>query len=211
MKHMVFGVLSGGIVILFVVMLLTIQHKNVRKEELEQSLTEAMETTLQMVQADVVRDYTSEDMRTLLIRNLVPQMNSDSELTVRMLAADAEKGLLSVEVEEYFSYPGGKMGSIKCCRTILTDDDGDGEETEKGEKEVAMQTVIFYRSREEMEQGKSYYKKLEIQKGDYCTSPAEPVCDDLKKKFLEWRDSKDYLADFTQCVEENQTYYAVFE
>ena len=77
------------------------------------------------------------------------------------------------------------MGSIKCCRTILTDDDGDGEEKEKGDKEVAMQTVIFYRSREEMEQGKSYYKKLEIQKGDYCTSPAEPVCDDLKKKFLE--------------------------
>ena len=33
----------------------------------------------------------------------------------------------------------------------------------------------------------------------------------MKKKFLEWRDSKDYLADFTQCVEENQTYYAVFE
>ena len=109
MKHMVFGVLSGGIVILFVVMLLTMQHKNVRKEELEQSLTEAMETTLQMVQADADRDYTSEDMRTLLIRNLVPQMNSDSELTVRMIAADAEKGLLSVEVEEHFSYPGGKM------------------------------------------------------------------------------------------------------
>ena len=58
MKHMVFGVLSGGIVILFVVMLLTMQHKNVRKEELEQSLTEAMETTLQMVQADADRDYT---------------------------------------------------------------------------------------------------------------------------------------------------------
>lgn len=86
----------------FVVMLLTMQHKNVRKEELEQSLTEAMETTLQMVQADADRDYTSEDMRTLLIRNLVPQMNSDSELTVRMIAADAEKGLLSVEVEEHF-------------------------------------------------------------------------------------------------------------
>ena len=113
MKHMVFGVLSGGIVILFVVMLLTMQHKNVRKEELEQSLTEAMETTLQMVQADADRDYTSEDMRTLLIQNLVPQMNSDSELTVRMLAADAEKGLLSVEVEEYFSYPGGKNGQYK--------------------------------------------------------------------------------------------------
>ena len=209
MKHLVFGVLSGGIVILFVVMLLTMQHKNVRKEELEQSLTEAMETTLQMVKADTDRDYTSEDMRTLLIRNLVPQMNSDSELTVRIVEADAEKGLLSVEVEEQFSYPGGKKGSIQCCRTILADDDG--EEMEKGEREVAMQTVIFYRSREEMEQGKSYYKKLEIQKGDYCTSPAEPVCDDLRKKFLEWRDSKDYLADFTQCVEENQTYYAVFE
>ena len=39
MKQMVFGVLSGSIVILFVVMLLTMQHKNVRKEELEQSLT----------------------------------------------------------------------------------------------------------------------------------------------------------------------------
>ena len=209
MKHMVFGVLSGGIVILFVVMLLTMQHKNVRKEELEQSLTEAMEVTLQMVKMDAERDYTSEEMRTLLIRNLVPQINSDSELTVRLIAADVEKGLLSAEVEEFFIYPGGKKGSIQCFRTILAEDDG--EETEKGEREVAMQTVTFYRSREEMEQGESYYKKLEIQKGDYCTSPAEPVCDDLKKKFLEWRDSKDYLADFTQCVEENQIYYAVFE
>ena len=57
MKQMVFGVLSGGIVILFVVMLLTMQHKNVRKEELEQSLTEAMETTLQMVQRLYFRRY----------------------------------------------------------------------------------------------------------------------------------------------------------
>ena len=60
MKHMVLGVLSGGIVVLFVVVLLTMQHKNVRKEELEQSLTEVMETTLQMVQADADRDYTSD-------------------------------------------------------------------------------------------------------------------------------------------------------
>ena len=207
MKHMVLGVLSGGIVILFVVVLLTMQHKNVRKEELEQSLTEAMETTMQMVQADADRDYTSEDMRTLLIRNLVPQMNSDSELTVRIVEADAKKGLLSVEVEEQFSYPGGKQGRIECFRTILAE----REEEEKGEENIDMHTVTFYRSKEEMEQGKSYYKKMEIQNGDACISPAEPISDDLKKKFLEWRDSKDYLADFTQCVEENQTYYAVFE
>lgn len=134
MKHMVFGVLSGGIVVLFVVMLLTMQHKNVRKEELEQSLTEAMETTLQMVQADADRDYTSEDMRTLLIRNLVPQMNSDSELTVRMLAADAEKGLLSVEVEEHFSYPGGKMGSISAAVQFLQMTMGMEKKRRKGKK-----------------------------------------------------------------------------
>lgn len=207
MKHMVLGVLSGGIVILFVAVLLTMQHKNVRKEELEQSLTEAMETTMQMVQADADRDYTSEDMRTLLIRNLVPQMNSDSELTVRIVEADAEKGLLSVEVEEQFSYPGGKQGRIECFRTILAE----REEEEKWEENIDMHTVTFYRSKEEMEQGKSYYKKMEIQNGDACISPAEPISDDLKKKFLEWRDSQDYLADFSQCVEENQTYYAVFE
>ena len=59
-----------------------------------QCMWEISDVYKRQVQADADRAYTSEDMRTLLIRNLVPQMNSDSELTVRMLAADAEKGLL---------------------------------------------------------------------------------------------------------------------
>lgn len=134
MKHMVFGVLSGGIVILFVVMLLTMQHKNVRKEELEQSLTEAMETTLQMVQADADRDYTSEDMRTLLIRNLVPQMNSDSELTVRMLAADAEKGLLSWKWKSIFRIRAGKRAAYSAAVQFLQMTMGMEKKRRKGKK-----------------------------------------------------------------------------
>lgn len=209
MKHMVFGVLSGGIVILFIIVLLTMQHKNVREEELEHSLAEAMETTLQIVKSDVDKNYTSEEMRALLIRNLVPQINSDSELAVRIVAADPKRGLLSAEVKETFSYPGGKKGNITCFRTILAEEEAN--EKEKGDKGADMHTVIFYRSKEEMEQGKSYYKRMEIEEGDCCISPAEPISDDMKKKFLEWRDSRDYLADFTQGVEENQIYYAVFE
>lgn len=207
MKHMVFGFLTGTIMILFIILLLTFQYKNVRREELEQGLAEAMEFTMQTwKEACEDKDRApleKEELSTQLIQALSMQLQSDAVLTVNILASDEKKGLLSVEVIEEFRYPGGQTGRIKSNRTILADEVIE-ETTEK-----AMHTVTFFLTKDDLQRGTNIYKQCRIQHGDLPVCPKEPETE--MAEFKEWRDSNDYLSDFSQAVESDCAYYAVFE
>lgn len=215
MKNMVFGLIAGGMVILFAVLLLTLLHKNVRREELQQSLAEAMEGTMRawvdeqekrMEAIDTESDKglcSKEAFTDYFLQALSVQLSSDSTVSVKVLAADAKKGLLSVEATEEFTYPGGQKGSVTAERTIIAD-----------RKEVVKEevhTVRFFRSKEDMENGENVYKQFQIQHGDKLIQPGEPKKEKGSGTFLEWRDRNDYLSDFSQTVEGDLTYYAVFE
>ena len=51
-------------------------------------------------------------------------MNSNSDVTVRILRADEKWGLLSVEVVETYLHPNGETGSVSAQRTILLERTG---------------------------------------------------------------------------------------
>lgn len=205
MKHIVFGLVSGCMTILFVVTLLTLMNRNVRREELENSLAEAMETAMLERYA---RGWEEKGLEEQLVQYLMGQIESDSEVTVEILVADEEKGLLSVKAVECFRYLTGQEGKVECMRTILAD----REEQETEQQAARQHTVRFYLSREDMEQGKASYKQMVLWHGDCLIRPGEPVLPEGEDKtFVEWRDAGDYLADFSQCVEEDLCYYAVFE
>lgn len=210
MKHIVFGLVTGSIAVMFVVMLSVFMDRNVRREELENSLAEAMETTMLQWQQEVrgtdMRGWTEEKLKQTLVQYLAGQIASDSELTVEVLAADGEKGLLSVRAIEHFRYPAGQKGEVECMRTILVD-------SRDEERQNDMQhTVSFYLSREDMEQDGPAYKQMEIEHGNSLIRPGEPhLIREDAGSFVEWRDAGDYLADFTQRVEEDLCFYAVFE
>ena len=120
MKQVVFGLLSGSIVLLFVGILLTLMTRNIRVEELSCSLSEAMEVAMnQYVNAE--GKCTTEELENELQHALLQQISSDSEVTLHIKCADVSYGILSVEAEEHFIYPLGQKGSIRCERTILAD------------------------------------------------------------------------------------------
>lgn len=212
MKHIVFGLVSGSMAVLFVVVLLTLMNRNVRREELEHSLAEAMETTMlewcaQQQNSAVQPDQDGGSMEEQLVQYLQAQIASDSEVTVEILAADGEKGLLSARATEHFRYPTGQEGQVECMRTILAD-----RKVQEDDTMTQQHTVKFYWSREDMEQGRESYKQMVLRHGDSLICPGEPVYPGgTEGTFVEWRDSQDYLADFSQCVEEDLCYYAVFE
>lgn len=196
---------------MFVVMLSVFMDRNVRREELENSLAEAMETTMLAWQQERLDTdnggWTSEKLEETLVQYLAGQIASDSELTVEVLAADGEKGLLSARATERFRYPAGQEGKVECTRTILADSREQEQQNDNGQH-----TVTFYLSREDMEQGNPAYKQMVIMHGDNLIRPGEPrLSRENAGSFVEWRDSGDYLADFSQRVEEDLCYYAVFE
>lgn len=206
MKNMVFGLITGGTVLLFAILFLTLLHKNVRREELEQSFAEAMELTMQTwdeEQKHTAELCNEEVLADYLLQALCVQLDSDSKVTVQVLAADADKGLLSARVTEEFTYPGGQTGRVSVERTMIAD----REEIVPEE----IHTVTFFRSKEDMQSGENIYKKMQIQHGDRMIQPSEPQDEFGGKQFREWRDAEDYLSDFSQTVESDLVYYAVFE
>lgn len=210
MKHIVFGLVTGSIAVMFVVMLSVFMDRNVRREELENSLAEAMETTMlawQQERQDMDNgEWTAEKLEKTLMQYLTVQIASDSEVMVEVLAADGEKGLLSARAVERFRYPAGQEGEVECTRTILADSREQGQQNSDGQH-----IVRFYLSREDMEQGSPAYKQMVIMHGDSLIRPGEPKLPEYPGSFVEWRDAGDYLADFSQRVEEDLCYYAVFE
>lgn len=199
MKQAVFGLITGSIVLLMIGMLLTLMTRNVRVEELRCSLAEAMEATMKQYVKEE-SNFTEKEMTTYLETELKQQISSDSEVTLDIICADSQLGLLSAEAEAVFTYPLGQRGSIRCKRTIVTD--------RKLADDVVSHKVSFFESKEDMQAGK-IYKQYTVQQGEKIISPVEPQS--LKQNFLEWRDSMDYLADFSQEVTQDRSYYAVYE
>ena len=60
-----------------------------------------------------------EEWIIMFLQSLTIQIDSTSELTVKILEADMEKGILSVEATLVFGYIFGKTGSVTCYRTII--------------------------------------------------------------------------------------------
>lgn len=203
MKQIVFGLVGGIQVLLFSVMLVILQSRSVRQEELKLSLAEAMETSMKQVEGQ--QFYSDQELADYFIRVFSKQINSDSQFHIRVICADVTEGILSVEVEQMYQYVNGKSGSIRCRRTILLDEAKDEAE------EPESCTVTFYLDLQELENQGVFYKQYEVARGDVVHCPVAPVADYGKGNFLEWRDAAGYLADFSQGVTQDITYYAVYE
>lgn len=203
MKQIVFGLVGGIQVLLFSVMLIILQSRSVRQEELKLSLAEAMEISIKQVEGK--QFYSDQELADYFIRVFSKQINSDSRFHIRVICADVAEGILSVEVEQMYQYVNGKSGSISCRRTILLD------ETKDGAEEPESCTVTFYLDLQELENQGVFYKQYEVARGDVVHCPVAPVADYGKGNFLEWRDAAGYLADFSQGVTQDITYYAVYE
>lgn len=170
--------------------------------ELKSNLSSVVEETVEKMLQN--QSYNIEDVNQFIgdmVENLAVVLDSDSELEVNVLQADKEKGILTVRVTEKFKHPNGKEGSVQTDKTVILD----GAEQEP---ETPQYTVSFYLSKEDMNEGTGCYKKYLVYSGKNVTAPKNPS--EENKTFAGWKDGNDYLADFSVPVEQNVTYYAVW-
>lgn len=119
---MVFGMIALTMVVLFLTIIITVHGRTLRSSEVSQSLSEAMQTTMNHLLSQ--NAYTIADKDEFVadfLETFLLQVNSDSDITVNILKADYEKGLLSIEVVETYTHPNGEKGQVSACRTILLD------------------------------------------------------------------------------------------
>lgn len=190
--YIVIAALTFGIV-------MTVHGREARSMELESSLSSIVEETVE--NAMLGNNYGIENDSFFLadfIENLAGTLETESDITVKIMKADAEKGIMSVEVEEGYRHLNGKEGSVKCSKTVILN-----RLMEEPENHYE---VRFYMTREDMQNGGDCYKVYTIKEGDSIKAPAEPKQEGAW--FDGWKDVNGYLADFTQPVTEERIYYA---
>ena len=128
---------------------------------------------------------------------LAKELDAKTGIIMRIMGADKEKGLFSVEIDREFTHPDGKSGTVKCNRTVLLD-----------QLENAVVQKYYVQFYKDADTG-ICYKRYCVMEGDTITAPAVPVEKD--REFAGWQDENGYEADFLQPVEQNRNYYAVWK
>ena len=167
-----------------------ISGRNAREMELKANLGTAVETTVEREMKKAESGTEEETDESIFLAEAVAaitaELRTDSDVCVRIWGADEKKGLLGMEVEEMFRYPNGREGRVSYSRTAILDKEKD----KKGSH-----TVKFYWNKEDMQADADCYKSFVVADG---------------MVFEGWHDWNDYIADFSQEVQEDIVYYGAW-
>ena len=133
-------------------------------------------------------------------QRLILGIDSESDITVNILAVDIEKGLLDVEVIETYHQLNGSVGKASYRKTVILD--------EIYPDAVEQVTITFLVEREGIWEP---YKVFSIAQGGNVIFPgAQPSKEG--HRFVGWSKSEDSTETVASAVAEpNMKFYAVFE
>lgn len=160
MKQFIHGAVLFAVFAATIFLVLTLNGRRQRSEETAETLSAAIETTVQNLLNEGT--YSVEDDGEFIadfIQALCVQLNSDTDVEINILKADAGKGLLSVEVKAIYRHPNGKEGVLTCYRTILFDT--------KEVVPVEVYAVTYYYTRAGSEEA-DIYKRYTLLEGRLC-------------------------------------------
>ena len=201
MKNGVTLLLSGVIGILMLAIVMTVCGNMNRSVELQVNLSTAMESTMKnLSEYDDARS--NLELLAECIEDMVFAMDSDMEVALEVYQTDVLKKILSLHTVGRYVHPNGMDGEVEWERTVIYEKKGETEEMETCE-------VSFYRSKEDLLREGTCYKRFLVAEGECITAPVEPQISG--EVFAGWKDSNDYMADFSQPVLQNLCYYAAWE
>ena len=163
-----------------------------RSMELKSNLSSAAEETAANL---LTKKYDVTDKNQLeadFLETLAYAIDSDSDIRLKVNAADTAKQLLSVSVKEEFKHPNGKDGSVSYDRTVIVN---------KLKEEVPeVCRVSYYLSDTDC------YKCYEVLTGDVVPIPRDPVLEG--KTFTGWTDADGNALDPDMTITQDTAYYA---
>lgn len=186
--------------VISLLIVMTVDGRMNRSMEINSNLPSLVEETVANMSVD--QKYTINNYNEYIadfISNLSYVLDADSDITVEVLNADKEKGLLSIRVTEEFDHPNGRRGTVDCERTVILN--------KLEEEEAETYTVKFYVVDLTGEQ--KCYKAYNVLEGDTISAPANPT--NAYAIFGGWVDTNGYLADFSQPVTQDMEFHAMWQ
>lgn len=198
MKNIIIGIGSVILICSMIVLIYTQAGRSSRQTELENSLTSAMETAMNLLAER--RDYapkSDEEFVADFMEAFLTEIKSYSDVEVNILDVDYKKGLLSVEAVIKYTHPNGKEGAVSAKRTMILED-------YKKELEKESYTIDFTVN------GK-LYKSFTLKEDS--TLPNFKMPEDNGKVFKGWKDieSGEIVNISNMKITQNRSFVAVFD
>jgi len=177
LKNTILGICFVFFIVISMSIIYTIDGRRIRKEETVDSLSSAIESSMQALVDNKYKISNNEEFIADFTEALLVQIESDFTVTINILDIDYEKKILSIEVIEHYQHPNGKPATVACVKTVIFEQDIDSSLTEANR-----QVKITY-----MIPGNGtniIYKEFSIKKGCEIIIPQSPSIDG--KAFIEW-------------------------
>lgn len=199
MKNIVLLVTTIMVSILTFAIIMTNDGRMVRQAELDDTLSSAVEESIQNIMQSTNYEISEYDAFIAdLVETMVVPFNSDSDIVVKVMKVDMEKGMLSIRVEANYKHINGNDGKVSCDKTVIFD---------KLVIEVPNTYLItFYQTKDDMDNNADYYKQYTVGDGEIINVPKAPEIEE--KTFICWCNEDGSTADFTQPVSGEKKYYA---
>lgn len=137
MKNIFLGMIGMLLLLYTTLLLLGMFQINSRKNEIENCLSQVLESTItnqyysmenenpgvcENVSRKNIPGYQNrEEIIEQVMGDIRKRLGADSKLDITILACDMERGILSAEVIETFSMPGGKQKKVSVKKTVIVE------------------------------------------------------------------------------------------
>ena len=194
MRNIVIGFVFAAMILLSVNIVSTMNSRSTRSQELSDALDTALEGTLSTLSKGTYDISDTDEYIADLVSNIAGQIQSDSELTVNILDADIEKGIMTVQVKEEYKHINSKTGAVTASKTVLLEE----QQTTEDAEITDTVTINFYLP------DNTLYKSYKVKKGTEISEPVAP------SENIEWLENGVKVS-FPLRSEENKIINAIYK
>ena len=119
MKNVVTGIMMSIMMALFIIIILTTDDRIIRINEVNTALADALDESLNVLDINKYSIADTDELIADVTQGLLMQIESDAEVTVNVMDADNDKGIVTVEAVENFRKASGAAGQTAATRTII--------------------------------------------------------------------------------------------
>ena len=196
MKLIIRAIVTTCIAGVIFLTIMAVSGRMTRSMELKSNLPSAAEETAENLLAKKYDVADKNQLEADFLETLAYAIDSESNIRLKVNAADKEKQLLSVSVTEEFKHPNGKPGTVSYDRTAVVN---------KLQEEVLETYQVSYYL---MNTDTECYKCYTVHADDMVPVPKDPVAEG--KTFTGWADAEGNALDQNMTMTQDAAYYAVW-
>ena len=196
MKLIIRAVVTTCIAGVIFLTIMAVSGRMNRSMELKSNLPSAAEETAENLLAKKYDVADKNQLEADFLETLAYAIDSDSNIRLKVNAADKEKQLLSISVTEEFKHPNGKPGTVSYDRTAVVN--------KLQEEVLETYQVSYYLTNTDTE----CYKCYTVHADDMVPVPKDPVAEG--KTFTGWADAEGNALDQNMTMTQDAAYYAVW-